>query len=562
MAHVQLMLRLLLLLISCYGYIRCIGKYLRWEFTVGVFFASVCSTMFLAGILNILKEAAWGICLVGVFLAFRSLLRREPVQDVLCPGIAAFILACAVLLPIIHGLVFTDYDDFSHWGTVVKVLYTQNRFPNFSDSIITYQSYPTGSAAFIYYMLTVVGIHSEWFQLYVQAVFMVGVLASLFAFVRNWMGWIFAAVMGAVFLLCSNGLINLLVDTLLPIVAVGGLCICHYYRDSFRRMVLWAVPYLVSLVAIKNSGILLAIFLLLYALLYFQEDGICSWLIASVSPLAALFLWQKHVQLVFDNGLNSRHAMSVTSITDKFAQKGLEEVAEVTDIYMNRMLSLSNPALYMLAAALILLILLCVLKRETRKDLRKLVVFSVVCYVIYGIGMLGMYLSTMPYGEAVNLAGFSRYHRTILIFCGAFLYLAAAEAGKEVGETSVAVWALTALLSYGALFPGLWYNNPKHCGFIRIGFEQLITEYRVKPEMRYCVVLDESTQQYNGYLKYTIRYLLDSANMFVGNIDDYEARENGWAGYDYLICFGETAEMDSFLVEQFGSAENRVIPRS
>lgn len=62
------LLRFCLLAVSCGGYVLWLTKYVRCEFAVGIFFSGIGSVLFLAGILNLLPEAAWTICLCGVFL--------------------------------------------------------------------------------------------------------------------------------------------------------------------------------------------------------------------------------------------------------------------------------------------------------------------------------------------------------------------------------------------------------------------------------------------------------------------------------------------------------------
>lgn len=560
MSYALSAVKMLLVMLSCYGYVRMLSRHIRAEFAPGVLFASICSAMFFAGILNILEETAWCICIGGVCLAVVSVCRRESLRPVLCPGIVAFLLAAVAFLIALHGMILTDYDDFSHWGTVLKVMITNDRFPNYADKVITYQSYPPGSAGFLYYFLTVTGITSEWFQLYVQAIFMAGILVSLFAFVRDGLGWLFAAAVGVILLLCSNGLINLLVDTLLPVAAVGAMSLCFYYRKTLRGMIYWVVPYLISLVAIKNSGILFAVFLLGYVLCYLGREGRRTWIQVCAVPALTLLLWQKHVLLVFDNGLNSRHSMSMESVTGNFLRKGAEDVYTVIRVFLEEVLSWANPAVYLLLLMVALIVLSKGLRLQWTQDSRLLIRFSAAAYLIYEISVLGMYVTTMPYGEAIVLAGYTRYHRTILIFCGACVYLVITDIFAGTVGKRIPAYLLTLLLLYQALFPGLWYNNPKHCGFIREDFEALITQNRVRTEKSYCVVLDSDyAARYSSYLRYLIRYLLDSSEMMVCSIDAYQESDGGWEGYDYLICFGESPEMDDFLRDTFGSVEDRVM---
>lgn len=44
-----------------------------------------------------------------------------------------------------------EYDNFSHWGLIVKILFQKNRFPNFmEENYLMFQEYPLGSATYIY----------------------------------------------------------------------------------------------------------------------------------------------------------------------------------------------------------------------------------------------------------------------------------------------------------------------------------------------------------------------------------------------------------------------------
>lgn len=562
MALGMVLVRIALLLLSCYGYMRWISSRIRVEFAPGVLFSSLCAAMFFAGILNVMQEAAWAICLTGAGLGMASLKRKEPLKTILCPGMLFLGVAAVVLLIWLRGMILTDYDDFSHWGTVVKVMLGENRLPRFSDAIITYQSYPTGSAGLLYYFLTISGIHSEWLQLYVQSLFGAGMLTGLFVFCRGWLKSLFAGVCSAIFFLCCTGPINLLVDTLLPLVALGGLCICVYYRDCLNSNYLWLAPYLVSLVAIKNSGILFAVFLLLLFLGYGRKEGLKGWLCLACITGLALLLWQKHVLLVFYNGMNSRHAMSAQSITGNLLRKGGEELSAVLRAFLEEVLDVQNPAVWLLGLVGLLFLLGRLTGKRWTKESRLLLLFSGMVYLVYEVFVLGMYLTTMPYGEAIVLAGYARYHRTILIFCGGCIFLAVMDSLPEKCAGQLAALLVTSVLLYSSLFPGLWYNNPKHCGFIREEFQQLITQYRVAPGKSYCVVVEEEyAGKYSGYLQYLIRYLLNSADLKVCSIDAYRELDTGWEDYRYLICFGESAEMDDFLRETFGTTAERVAER-
>lgn len=273
MIYVTLLIRFSLLALSVCGYLLFISKHIRTEFALGVFFTGLCSVMFFAGILNVMAETAFAVWLVGLILAGISIYRRASLKQLFCPGIIIFAVSALVLLLLIHGRKIIEYDDFSHWALVTKLIYRQDRIPNFSDATIRFQSYPTGSASLLYYFMKISGKSSEWFQIYIHALFAVGILVGLFAFVKSWLGVLFSLATACILLLCNNGLFNLMVDTLLPISALGGMLLCYYYRDDLGKKCFWLIPYLITLVAIKNSGILFAIFLLVYAMFCLRKKS-------------------------------------------------------------------------------------------------------------------------------------------------------------------------------------------------------------------------------------------------------------------------------------------------
>ena len=58
--EIKFLIRLFILLLSCYGYIQYLRKTVRLEFCIGLLFSGIGSALFLAGILNLLREATFG----------------------------------------------------------------------------------------------------------------------------------------------------------------------------------------------------------------------------------------------------------------------------------------------------------------------------------------------------------------------------------------------------------------------------------------------------------------------------------------------------------------------
>ena len=453
--HIIIFLRSLLLMFSCYGYLQFLRKRIKLEFTIALLFAAIGSTMFLAGILNLMWETALLIFLGGLFLAACSLQKRESPCELISPGIVFFSIGCIFLLFLLRGNMFSTYDNFSHWATALKAVYTNNRFPNFSNINIGFQSYPLGSASFIYYICKIAGIFSEWSQMYAQAVLMAGMLLSLFAFAESLEGWLLAGT-ASVMLLCSNtALYDMCVDTLLPLTALAGIALCLYEQDHLRKIGWAAIPFTVFLVSIKNSGILFAIFIAAFVMIHLSSqfrplyhppkntDGpentlftlfsSAYCLIRSISkflcrneagcrgeiveetadyseamgywktaapqflcPVLTLVLWQKHVKLVFENGMGTKHSMSLMYWRARFLQKSSEDVHTILSGMGERIFSLSNPFFYILLLLILVIVARKYFLRQNYTEERQTALIVLVSYIVYQLGLLGTYLFPCP----------------------------------------------------------------------------------------------------------------------------------------------------------------------
>ena len=560
MRYIVLILRLMMLMISCYGYVRFLSTKVRVEFAYGIFLSSICSIMFFAGILNILEIIAWGIFVGGIALTVISIRRKWSFRTVLCPGTVFLVLSAIILFAVLHNMIFTHYDDFSHWGTALKVIMEKKRFPNFTDKIIDFQAYPLGSASFIYYFVTITGLKSEWFQMYVQAMYMIGIMTGMYAFAKNWKGWIFSAAVSVVVIMCNNRIFNLLVDTLLPICAFGGVMLCVYYKDEMKRFFWGLIPFLVSVVSIKNSGMLFAVYILTVTLyeIWKSRSRLENWIWIFVCPFATQFLWKRHVMLVFENGLKAKHSMAMVNLVDMFVKKKADDIQTVIDLFINEVISLDNPFLVFLLIIVGLRIFKFRNRDKKDADVGMLGIGVVIFYLIYQVGMLGMYLTSMPISESLRLAGYSRYHCSILIFCGLLISLmtilcCTTEAVRPFVELRrFAVYGIVLCLIAKSLLPPIF---PKVSNSIRAELNQIIAEYDIDAEKSYFLILgDDYDQKYSslvksGYMGYCMRYLLMSKDVYICNLEQYLAREKGWEGYEYLIAMGEIESLQSVLPE-------------
>lgn len=571
MDQAEVLLRMAGLIFSFYGYLRLLGKRIRPEFGIAVIFSAVGSLMFLAGILNLMPEMTFALYVSGIVLGICSVRNREPLREALTAGTCFFGLMCVFLFVLLYHDKFLHYDNFSHWALVVKVMLAENRFPNFLDTNIMFQSYPPGSAAFIYYIIKAAGIGPEWLQMYAQAIFMAGMAACVFPFAgKQAMGILTAAALSMILLAGNTPLYDLLVDTQLPLTALAGLAFCVYYRetpeqtdsgDALKGKAWYITVFMTFLVTIKNSGILFVCIIGLYLLLCCKGKArktVKALAAPLFCPLAALLLWKKHVSLVFEKGLSTKHSMSIRNFRMVFGEKSADDLNIIVRSVLDRVFTLSSPALYVLLFLILLLVLKSRMEKAGRGDIG-LAVTAFAAYLLYQLGTLGMYLFSMPLWEAIALAGYDRYNQTILIFIVGIAGIQAIETVRgwercEQRGFCAAVLVLCIAGSWHTLKPNWVYYKKQEMNPTRLTYDALIRDYHIPSGGSYMMVTTGNTE----YLHYISKYLLLPKRISVhdcSRAEELERVKEEWGNFDYLILFGTSEEFALWAGDEFGVGE-------
>jgi len=434
-------------------------------------------------------------------------------------------------------------------------------FPNASDTNLTFHSYPLGSAAFIYYFTEILGTAPEWLQMWAQAFLMVGMLTGLFVFGKG-VVCLAAACAGIGILLCGNtSLMELLVDTLLPVTAVSAMTFCIYYKKDLQEQLLFVIPYTVFLVAIKNSGALFAVLILSYVLISIPrtKENLKKWLIAAASPAAAVFFWNKHVEQIFEGGTLSKHAMHMDNFRQVVAEKTPDDLMEITKAFGFSVVQNATAVLYLFLTGLFLyLVCRIVLKKDCRM-LRGTLLFAGISYLLYQFGLLGMYILTMPVLEALVMAGFERYHQTILIFISGLVLMAVIQqihdsgngAGHLIKDIVLAGCVLIGITA--ALQPQFhYYTRQSLANTDREKYDRLISDYELEERNAYLILLSDDRED-KDYLYYLTQYLLAPRDMAFATAST--VHELADEKFDFVIMFDDTEDNKAYLNSQFGLTE-------
>ncbi len=561
-------LRVLLLLLSMAGF--CLYFRKRWniplEFLPALYCTICICLLFFAGILNVLLECALVCAAAGIFLLIleRKELTRLSKRNWAVLGI--FCLALGYAAYLLMNTYSSHYDDFSHWGLVVREMLRDDRMPNFQNELIEFQAYPLGSALWIYYVCRLAGIGEGGYFL-AQQILQISCFLPVLVWLnkRNW-SLAFSVIGYTLYALTSGVPINtLLVDTLLAVIAVALFSICWFYREEKQRMIFISMPLVFALLQVKNSGIFFAILFWLwagaqiYGARHTDKTLLRRFFLWDILlPGGSVLIWQRHVRLVFPYGAWSLHAMTPQNYKQVFLGKSLDNITSVFQNAFQRIFVNDNVLWLLVVITALLLIYAAVNRRESQKSALYQLCANWGILLFYLLGICAMYIFSMPQDQADNLAGFNRYMST----CGIFLYginviwllrnVQAHNLNRKVlaGVVTAIVaaapfWNLkTGEFRFASGFSSL-LQRPQGSQ-VRETLVSCLEQFQPEKGSKKWLVYQQESD--SGYLYYVMRYELETDNVrIIPSFQEYATVEDMASDGDYLLIWTPDDASDQFL---------------
>ncbi|WP_256841920.1 hypothetical protein [Ornithinimicrobium cryptoxanthini] len=528
--------------------------------------------VFAGGLLGLLPQAAWGVVVLGlVLLAHEAWRAPAMVLGLLTePAILLLAGAAAVGAWYLHGLLFTSYDNFSHWAVVVQVMLTEGRFPTADDPVIVFQAYPLGSASFVYLFGRVVSPAEPVLMLAQQLLGFSYVLALLAATPRRRLVGVVAVIVSFLVITTYEIFVNsLLVDTLLGLMSGYLMILLWGNRDRLPSLLLPIATVLAFLAVTKNSGLFTVVVATVAVPVLIRLSmpartsrpdapgshrsgrGFTWWMLPALfAPWAVLLWWNRHVATTFPEGLDSKHSMSAGRLGDVLGEKSVADVKVITRSFATELLG-DRASVVLLVALVVAVVLLRWSGLVRRAEAVWLLGGGVLTYGLYVVGILGMFLLSMPLSEALRLAGFHRYlstaHLAWLIVILWLLLVVVDQAGKAVQQALAAVTGAGTLLVMSSLGSGDLLPRPDVSGSARVKVDAaLAAADPVPPGDTVCVVLGERD---SGFRRYIVRYALLSPNVKEVVISPEQQPEPPQECAHFLVL-DEFPAIDAWLAEQ------------
>lgn len=229
---------------------------------------------------------------------------------------------------------------------------------------------------------------------------------------------------------------NLLVDYVLAVLTMAALVGTFVYRHRPRMQAAHVALFSGSLLLVKNSAaffVAIIVSYYLYMLIHntsakrwfkkaLKVSGI--WLGTLLVATLPFIWWEIHVKLTFTT---SKHEISASAYQSQLSNDGITGLLSIGQQFLKTIFSLSSLSTQGFLVLNILLIgAWAIIKYGCHhpNDLLKVIGWLDLISLLYYFSLLGMYVLSMPYDEAITLDGFERYMSTIVIlnlFIGAIV---------------------------------------------------------------------------------------------------------------------------------------------
>lgn len=542
--------------------------------------------VYTAGLLKILFPISILLYALGIVLIIYFLLKKEWENYIQWISLSnlCFLVGSAIFLSFLLHANFIHYDNFSHWATVIKNTLKTNAFPTINSTIIDFKNYPLGTCSWIYYGCLFLG-HAQSTMLFLQGLIIFSSFYCLFGIIEEKKRFLLYSFLAAGCSLLSIFNItirinNLLVDFILPTMCLASIAIIYTYRNDLKKA--WMlIPILGLLTIIKSTGSLFVLIAIIYFMyISHKQRKIKYSLILFTSYLPILF-WQHHMKMEFAGIKNKFDLASTSSVS-----KSTNEIIKICKLYIQTCFDISSRQTLGVLFFDVAVLGICILSYKIWHKKLKLI-YTTICLnimlILYYIGILAMYIFSMPLDEALYLAGFDRYASSIVVlFCGCIMLCATIDLEdsftikmgnhydykafysiktKRYYQIAVIITLVICTITLISEYNGLIYNQNQYTQSLPYKVMKVTDDnWNLKNDIdhhKYLVYAsDVDSQVTNYYLQYITRYML-----FADHVDGiclfYEDNiVNLLNNYDYLIIV-ESDKNEKHLLKKYFNVDGK-----
>lgn len=506
----------------------------------------------------------------------------------------AYLIGMLVFLGLLASSRLEHYDNYSHWAIALKQMLLTGSFPDVHSQLISFKNYPLGTTSWLYYLCLFLG-HGQAMMIVGQSVLIFASIYAVFGIIAEHQRFLLYAFLafGCSVLSFFNITVrinNLLVDFLLPLLTLAIIAIAYGYRQHLVKASLLILPVAAFLMVVKLTGVIFAAIALIFLLyIFFSQRGWRRWkdslsvLACCVASFLCYGLWQWHMAVTGIAALSNKFNIGTgAGATETGGGKTAQQVSAIVSAFLKAATDLgTRPALGLLVGNIVAVVasIAAAVFLSTKWRLFATLVALDVIVALYYVGILGLYVYSMPQSEASSLAGFDRYANSIVVlFIGALAMCATCaiersfhyKVGevpayrayknvlmKDVYQKSVIVCLMLSMAILLSEFNGLHtiiresaHGLPAQVS--RVTGDNWPANGAVD-EYRYLLYgQDTNSQVTDYYMQYAAKYYLFASHVDA-TVSFYEDNMDHLLGsYDYLVVIEPDAREQALLSKHYG----------
>ena len=486
--------------------------------------------LYLCGLLNVLKVGIYIIYLfttIGfIYLLYLLIKKKIKIKELLSPIFIYYVLIALVLYIITINANFTQWDEFSHWGSNLKFMfYNDNLWANKLWEGV-HECYPPLAGIVEYLGLKLNNGYSEAMSFFAIDLFMLSLITPMlknsFKLKNIIKNILFILCIYMVILIFGYGLNSLYIDLPLGILFASGLYIAIKNKDNNKSILLGLILFMLPIM--KDSGLIFAGIILLY--LFIDSIYKCvkekKFDIKYFIPIIIYFLvvclsylsWKLYCN--FNNtSIDFRHdsnAIESLNIIEYFKSLFLMVEGKNYDItlsfynFLNNNGVISRYPFSTIIQTIVVLNIFAILMNKfnilKKEKINKLIATIDIGFIVYILFLLCVYLYALLEPEGRGLVCFSRYIGTF--FIGVVIILISLCIKYKKSFIPIILSFLICL--YGTNIASFFVPVPKNYDAIPSEVHEMYNN--ISPYLKFEDKIFIILQNDGGYNFHTLRYLL------------------------------------------------------
>ncbi len=603
---------LFLIVIASLIYTTC--KLLKMEkrFVPIFVFTSISLIVYFAGMLGYLLYGVYLVLALGGISVIYTLKKLSKARFSLLYISAFQLLFGAGTLLFFSQLLrgsLTHYDNYTHWATVVKDMLLTNAIPTPDSVMIEFMNYPLGTSSFIYFVCVATGNTSQGMMIFAQGLIIFAGILAIFGIVVEKNRFLLTSFIAAGFSVLSIfnlsiRINDLLVDFILPIISLATIAVIYKYKEDINKALITMIPMLGFLMIVKSTGVIYASFAIVFLLyntarynetssvkqiisndrvaIYSSDNKIILTLkmfIAIGLTFLPTALWSMRQNALFA-AVENKFDTDVDQMANIFGGKRVEDVEFIIKIFVSSLFDISERSTAGIVLFQFIGIVACIIGYgfvKKRWIIGKALISLNTIVILYYIGILAMYLFSMPLDEAIYLAGFERYAASMVIFFGGGITMTLAldiersfhyrmeerepgmahltVASKGRYNTAVVVSMIITLIALTSEYNGMEYNISNYDELFAMRMEAAVgdTWSEENQDQSFLVYASDELGEVTSYYAYYVaKYYLWSPNVEVICSFYEDNLLNLVSQYDYLVIVDADESEKELLYTYFG----------